>query len=81
VLVVDERVAEEFTAPGDEVERMMYGFSALHCLAAAMTEGSAMTGTVMRPDTLRRYAKEAGYARVEVLPIENEVWRFYRLYP
>lgn len=82
VLVVDERVAEEFTAPGDEIERMMYGFSALHCLAAAMGDpNSAMTGTVMRPSTLRRYAQESGYSRVEILPIENEVWRFYRLYP
>ena len=81
VLVVDERVAEEFTAPGDEIERIMYGFSALHCLAAAMGDPkSAMTGTVMRPSTLRHYAKEAGYARVDILPIENEVWRFYRLY-
>jgi SAM-dependent methyltransferase len=82
VLVVDERVAEEFTAPGDEIERMMYGFSALHCLAAAMGDPtSAMTGTVMRPSLLTHYAKEAGFGRVEILPIENEVWRFYRLYP
>ena len=82
VLVVDERVAEEFTAPGDEVERIMYGFSAVHCLAAAMGDpDSAMTGTVMRPATLRQYANEAGFERVEILPIANEVWRFYRLYP
>jgi 2-polyprenyl-3-methyl-5-hydroxy-6-metoxy-1,4-benzoquinol methylase len=80
VLVVDERVAEEFTAPGDDVDRLMYGFSAVHCLAAAMGHPrSAMTGTVMRPSTLRRYAREAGFDRVEILPIENEVWRFYRL--
>ena len=32
VLVVDERVADSFTAPGDEVERMMYGWSVTHCL-------------------------------------------------
>ena len=81
VLVVDERTAEEFTAPGDDVERMLYGFSATHCLAAAMGDPkSAMTGTVMRPATLRRYAREAGYDRVEILPIENDFWRFYRLY-
>lgn len=81
VLVVDERVAEEFTAPGDAIERMMYGFSATHCLAAAMGDTrSAMTGTVMRPSTLRRYAAEAGFAGLEILPIENEVWRFYRLH-
>ena len=29
VLVMDERVAETFTAPGDDVERLFYGFSVL----------------------------------------------------
>ena len=34
----------------------------------------------MRPDTLRGYAREAGFADVEVLPIEDfGFWRFYRL--
>ena len=80
VLVVDERVGEDFTAPSDEIERLMYGYSILHCLPVGMAEQpSAGTGTVMRPATLRRYATEAGFSGVEVLPIENELWRFYRL--
>lgn len=33
----------------------------------------------MRPATLRRYAKEAGFADVEVLPLKTDTWRFYRL--
>ena len=81
-IVADERVAERFTAPGDDVERVMYGFSILHCLPAGMSDPpSAGTGTVMRPDTLRRYAVEAGFRSVEVLPIANDFWRFYRLVP
>jgi 2-polyprenyl-3-methyl-5-hydroxy-6-metoxy-1,4-benzoquinol methylase len=80
VLVVDERVGEDFSAPSDEIERLMYGYSVLHCLPVGMAEQpSAGTGTVMRPATLRRYAKEAGFSGVEILPIENELWRFYRL--
>ncbi len=80
VLVVDERVGEDFAAPGDEIERLMYGWSVLHCLPVGLAEQpSAGTGTVMRPATLRRYATEAGFSEVEVLPIENEMWRFYRL--
>ena len=80
VLIVDERVADQFTAPGDEVERLMYGFSILHCLPVGMVDQpSAATGTVMRQDTLRRYATEAGFASVDVLPIELEFYRFYRL--
>lgn len=82
VVVADERVAERFTAPGDEIERLNYGFSVLHCLAVGLLdEDSAGTGTVMRPDTLRRYAADAGFDRVEVLPIEHDFWRFYRLVP
>lgn len=82
VLVVDERVGERFTAAGNDVEWMMYGWSILHCLPAGKAdEGSAATGTVMRPDTLRGYAEEAGFRRFEALPIDSFFFRFYRLVP
>ncbi len=82
VLLADERAADTFAAPGDEVERLLYGWSVLHCLPVGMSEQpSAATGTVMRAETLRRYATEAGFAEVEILPIENDFWRFYRLRP
>ncbi len=82
VLVVDERVGESFTRTGNDVESLMYGFSVLHCLPAGMVEQpSAATGTVMRPDILRRYALEAGFHDVETLPIESFFFRFYRLLP
>jgi hypothetical protein len=78
---MDERLAETFTAPGDTVERMMYGFSVLCCLPTGLAEQpSAGTGTVMRPATLRRYALEAGFGDVEILPIANDFFRFYRLH-
>ncbi len=80
VLVADERVAEEFSAPGDDVERFSYGWSVLHCLPVGRVDPPALgTGTVMRPETLRRYASDAGFSSVEILPIEHDFWRFYRL--
>jgi SAM-dependent methyltransferase len=80
VLVVDERVAERFTAPGDVIERLMYGYSITCCLPDGLsTRPSAGTGTVMRPATLERYAREAGFAGVDVLPVEHDFFRFYRL--
>jgi 2-polyprenyl-3-methyl-5-hydroxy-6-metoxy-1,4-benzoquinol methylase len=80
VLVVDERVGEDFTAPSGEIERLMYGYSVLHCLPVGMAEQPSVgTGTVMRPATLRRYATEAGFSGMEILSIENELCRFYRL--
>jgi hypothetical protein len=41
--------------------------------------GSVGTGTVMRPDTLRAYAAEAGFSDVEILPMEHDTFRLYRL--
>ena len=82
VLIVDERVGDSFMQGDNEVEWMMYGWSVLHCLPVGMAdEPSAQTGTVMRPATLRRYASEAGFGDVEVLPIDNFFFRFYRLNP
>lgn len=81
VLVLDERVPETFTGPGDPVEQLMYGFSVLICLPDGLShDRSAGTGTVMRPATLRGYAEQAGFASVEVLPIEHDTFRLYRLH-
>lgn len=80
VLVVDERVGDQFTSTGNEIEWLMYGFSVLHCLPAGMAEQPSVgTGTVMRPSTLRGYAQDAGFADIEILPIDNFFFRFYRL--
>ena len=82
MIVGDERVAERFAPPGDELERFYYGFSILHCLPVGMVgDGAAGTGTVMRAETVRHYAQEAGFGGCEVLPIENDFYRFYQLTP
>lgn len=80
VLIGDECVAEEFRADGGDVDWLMYGWSMLHCLPVGLMEHPAKgTGTCMRPHTVREYALEAGFRSVEVLPIDNIFFRFYRL--
>jgi SAM-dependent methyltransferase len=82
VVIADERVADRFSALGDELERLNYGWSILHCLTVGnLDDDSAGTGAVIRTDTVRAYAAEAGFGRVDVLPIEHDFWRFYRLVP
>jgi ubiquinone/menaquinone biosynthesis C-methylase UbiE len=82
LVVADERVADDFTAPGDFNERFMYAWSVLHCLPATMADSpSHATGTVMRASTVRSYAAAAGYRGCEVLEVDNPFWRFYRLVP
>jgi SAM-dependent methyltransferase len=82
VVVMDEAVADEFTAPGDDVERLMYGFSLFICLPDGRAhEGAAATGTVLRTERLRDDAVLAGFGALSVLPIEDfGFFRFYELH-
>jgi len=79
ILVVDMKTHERFAPPSDEHERYLYGWSVMDCLHGGFQDGGPGTGTVMRPATLRGYAEAAGLGRFEILPIEHEFWRFYRL--
>ncbi|MDH3190784.1 MAG: methyltransferase domain-containing protein [Acidimicrobiia bacterium] len=80
VVVMDEAVGDAFGDRTDQVERLMYGFSMFVCLPDGMShQPSVGTGTVMRPSVLEGYARDAGFNRIDVLPIENDLWRFYEL--
>jgi hypothetical protein len=80
VLVADEKVADHFHAPGDDLERLMYGWSIVHCLPVSLSEQpSAAIGTVIREDTVRALARAAGFASVDVLPVDAGFFRLYRL--
>jgi 2-polyprenyl-3-methyl-5-hydroxy-6-metoxy-1,4-benzoquinol methylase len=82
-LIADEKTEDAYTAPASESERLYYGFSVFTCLPAAMTEQpTAAIGTVIRADTMRRLASEAGFQNVERLDEpELDMLRFYRLTP
>lgn len=81
VVIADTKTRERFDPPGDTMEAYHYGWSIMECLHDGLQRGGPGTGTVMRPDTLRRYAEAAGLGRVDILPIEHDSWRFYRLWP
>ncbi len=80
VVVADEAVAEQFEAPGDELERMMYGWSVNHCLPVAMADSpSAAIGTAIRPHTVAAVVKSAGLGRCEVVDVDGGFFRIYRV--
>jgi SAM-dependent methyltransferase len=82
VLVVDERAAERFTAPGDDIERFFAVASAIWCLPQGRVgPHPEPVGTLIRPDMMRDLANHAGFQDIEILPIEHPFWRFYRLTP
>jgi SAM-dependent methyltransferase len=80
VVVMDERAEDEFAANGSPVERLMAACSVVHCLPVGRSEpDSAATGTLFRPAILRDYARDAGFARVDEIAIEHDLFRFYVL--
>ena len=81
VVVADEPVADQLTVPASEMERYAYGWSVVSCLPGAMGDPGRRPpgrscGRPPWPATPR-----AGFAHTETLPIDSDVWRFYRLVP
>jgi SAM-dependent methyltransferase len=82
VVIADERVEDEFTAPAPERDRRAYGWSVVSCLPSAMGDPeTAATGAALRPATLAGYAAAAGFGHTQALDVESDDWRFYRLLP
>lgn len=82
VLVADEKVAPAFAAPGDQLERMMYGWSVVHCLPAALADQpSAALGTVLRSSVVETLARDAGFEQVHKSNIDAGFFELYALQP
>ena len=80
VVIMDEATEDRFAANASDLERVLYGFSLFVCLPDGRSHTpSAATGTVMRPSTLRGYARAAGWSDIEVLVPEFGLWRFYEI--
>jgi 2-polyprenyl-3-methyl-5-hydroxy-6-metoxy-1,4-benzoquinol methylase len=81
LLIADEKVADHFHAPADQLERLMYGWSIVHCLPVSLADSpSAAIGTVIRRETIHALARDAGFGRVDVLPVDGGFFRIYRLH-
>jgi 2-polyprenyl-3-methyl-5-hydroxy-6-metoxy-1,4-benzoquinol methylase len=78
VLLMEPNAAEAFSPDATPTERFLYAISLLHCLPVGLSEQpSAGTGTVLRPQTMQRLAREAGFSSVKTIDVNH---RFYRLY-
>jgi 2-polyprenyl-3-methyl-5-hydroxy-6-metoxy-1,4-benzoquinol methylase len=80
VVIADEAVAPTFTAPGDETERMMYGWSVTHCLPACRVHDHSLAlGTVLRSATVAELAAAAGFGSCEIVDVDAGFFTIYRL--
>lgn len=78
LVIADEKVAPRFTTPGDELERMMYGWSVVHCLPASLAEpDSAAIGTVIRPGHVRLLARQNGFGSCSISEVDGGFFNIY----
>src|SRR5918999_1746335 len=76
---IEKEVLEE---KNDFPGRFYYNFSVLLCLPQSMAyPDSVATGAAMTPSTFKNYAKEAGFSKIDILPVDHFIWQFYRLEP
>ena len=74
---MDERAAESFTTPGDEIERSFAAASATWCLPQGRVgPGPELAGALISPAAMRGLTGWAGHADGQILPIEDPVSRF-----
>ena len=79
VIVMDERVTDTLGI-GDPTQTFFACASVLWCLPQGRVEpDSEAVGTVMTSERLRSIARAAGWAGIDILPIDHPFWRFYRL--
>jgi hypothetical protein len=81
VVIADEQVAAHFTAPGDEIERFNCGWSVLHCLPIGTASKTRLRRGPQFAQPFAHVRMQAGFARVDVPPVEHDFWRSYRLLP
>ena len=80
VLIAEKAVEDTLEKNCNFIGHFSYNLSVLHCLPEGMLfSDTAGTGGLMGHSKLEGYALEAGFTKVQVLPIENAFLRFYRL--
>jgi 2-polyprenyl-3-methyl-5-hydroxy-6-metoxy-1,4-benzoquinol methylase len=80
VLVADVKMNDKLQDKNSFAGRLYYNFSVLLCLPQSLEyPDSKATGAAMTPSTFLKYAQDAGFSKIDKLPIEHFIWDFYML--
>jgi len=81
LFVVEPKVADDLLDNRNPVATMFYGFSLFHCMTQSLADGGPGLGTCLGPAGLTALLREAGFSRVDTLPIRSQVNHFYAARP
>jgi len=79
-LLLEFKTADRLEDNVGSIGAMLYGWSLAYCMTTSLGMGGLGLGTCGLPEgTVRRLARDAGFASVEVLPFENPFNVVYQL--
>ncbi len=82
ILIGDVSMKDKLEEKDDFACKLYYNFSVLLCLPQSVNHTNSLaTGAAMSSSTFKKYAAESGFSKVDILPIEHFLWKFYRLTP
>ena len=80
ILIGDVSMKDKLEEKKDFSDKLYYNFSVLLCLPQSVNHANSVaTGAAMTSSTLKKYAIESGFSKIDVLPIDHFLWTFYRL--
>jgi len=77
LLAIEPRVADRLEENVQPVQAMFYGMSVFHCLTQSLAQSGAGLGACMGPARTAELFRQAGFTRVEELPMRSPVNLFY----
>jgi cyclopropane fatty-acyl-phospholipid synthase-like methyltransferase len=81
-LMLEINCADEHTDNTGPIATVLYGFSILYCMTTSLAHGGAGLGTCgCPPSVVEKLGRQAGFATVHEVPIENPLNRLYELRP
>lgn len=77
LLAIEPRVADRLEDNVQPVQAMFYGMSVFHCMTQSLAQGGAGLGACLGPARTAELFRQAGFTRIEELPLRSPVNLFY----
>jgi SAM-dependent methyltransferase len=77
LFALEPKAADRLEDNAHALGTVFYGFSIFHCLTQSLAHGGAGLGTCLGPVRTMQLLRDAGFGRVEQVPIRSQTQHFY----
>ncbi len=81
LFIIEPRVSDHLEENIHPMGAMFYGFSVFHCMTQSIAHQGAGLGACMGPARTKDLLAEAGFSRIDSVPIKSAVNLFYAAHP